>query len=80
MRDQVLSYIRENAPDDPSKTKLASWLLSHKNEVILEAKQVLAHSGCEADVNLSLSQTIFPQKYMEMPSFPAVIMTQPALP
>lgn len=70
VRDQVLSYIRENAPGDPSKTELAFWLLSHKNEVILEAKQVLAHSGCEADVNLSLSHDHFPAKIYGNAFFP----------
>ena len=70
VRDQVLSYIRENAPDDPSKTELAFWLLSHRNEVIFEAKQILAHSGCEADVNLSLSHDHFPAKTYGNAFFP----------
>ena len=35
VRDQVLSYIRENAPDHAGKEELASWLLSHKEEVVL---------------------------------------------
>ena len=35
VRDQVLSYIRENAPDHAGKEELASWLLSHKEEVDL---------------------------------------------
>ena len=70
VRDQVLSYIRENAPGDPSKTELAFWLLSHRNEVIFEAKQILAHSGCEADVNLSLSHDHFPAKTYGNAFFP----------
>ena len=42
VRDQVLSYIRENAPDHAGKEELASWLLSHKEEVIFKAEQTLA--------------------------------------
>ena len=59
VRDQVLSYIRENAPGDPSKTELAFWLLSHRNEVIFEA-----------DVNLSLSHDHFPAKTYGNAFFP----------
>lgn len=38
VRDQVLSYIRENAPDHAGKEELASWLLSHKEEVIFKGR------------------------------------------
>ena len=70
VRDQVLSYIRENAPGDADKEELASWLLSHKNEVILKAEQTLTYSGCDADVNLSLSHDLFPARTYGSAFFP----------
>lgn len=70
VRDQVLSYIRENAPDHAGKEELASWLLSHKEEVVFKAEQTLADSGCEADVDLNLSHDHFPARTYGNAFFP----------
>ena len=70
VRDQVLSYIRENAPDHAGKEALASWLLSHKEEVVFKAEQTLADSGCEADVDLNLSHDHFPARTYGNAFFP----------
>ena len=70
VRDQVLSYIRENAPDHAGKEELASWLLSHKEEVVFKAEQPLADSGCEADVDLNLSHDHFPARTYGNAFFP----------
>ena len=70
VRDQVLSYIRENAPDHAGKEELASWLLSHKEEVIFKAEQTLADSGCEADLDLNLSHDHFPARTYGNAFFP----------
>ena len=70
VRDQVLSYIRENAPDYAGKEELASWLLSHKEEVVFKAEQTLADSGCEADVDLNLSHDHFPARTYGNAFFP----------
>ena len=70
VRDQVLSYIRENAPDHARKEELASWLLSHKEEVVFKAEQTLADSGCEADVDLNLSHDHFPARTYGNAFFP----------
>ena len=67
---QVLSYIRENAPDHAGKEELASWLLSHKEEVIFKAEQTLADSGCEADLDLNLSHDHFPARTYGNAFFP----------
>ena len=70
VRDQVLSYIRENAPDHAGKEELASWLLSHKEEVVFKAEQTLADSDCEADVDLNLSHDHFPARTYGNAFFP----------
>ena len=70
VRDQVLSYIRENAPDHARKEERASWLLSHKEEVVFKAEQTLADSGCEADVDLTLSHDHFPTRTYGNAFFP----------
>ena len=70
VRDQVLSYIRENAPDGAGKEELAFWLLSHKNEVVLMAEQTLKTSHCEAKVDLNLSHDHFPARTYGNAFFP----------
>ncbi len=70
VRDQILSYIRENAPGDAEKEELASWLLDHKDDVILKAEQTLASSCCDADVDLDLSHDHFPARTYGNAFFP----------
>lgn len=70
VRDQVLSYIRENAPGDAGKEELASWLLDHKDDIILKAEQTLASSCCDADVDLDLSHDHFPARTYGNAFFP----------
>lgn len=70
VRDQVLSYIWKNAPDHARKEELASWLLSHKEEVVHTARQTLADAGRQTDVDLSLSYDHFPAKTYGNAFFP----------
>lgn len=57
-------------PDHAGKEELASWLLSHKEEVVFKAEQPLADSGCEADVDLNLSHDHFPARTYGNAFFP----------
>ena len=41
VREQVLSFIQENAPAHAGKEELASWLLSRREDIILNAEQTL---------------------------------------
>ena len=80
VREQVLSYIQENAPTHVGKEELASWLLSRREDIILNAEQTLAYYGRKATVDLNLSHDHFPARTMEMHFFPAATMMQHALP
>lgn len=70
VREQVLSYIQENAPAHAGKEELASWLLSRREDIILNAKQTLAYYGRKATVDLNLSHDHFPARTYGNAFFP----------
>lgn len=70
VREQVLSYIQKNAPAHAGKEELASWLLSRREDIILNAEQTLAYYGRKAAVDLSLSHDHFPARTYGNAFFP----------
>ena len=70
VREQVLSYIQENAPAHAGKEELASWLLSRREDIILNAEQTLAYYGRKATVDLNLSHDHFPARTYGNAFFP----------
>ena len=70
VREQVLSYIQENAPTHAGKEELASWLLSRREDIILNAEQTLAHYGRKVTVDLNLSHDHFPARTYGNAFFP----------
>ena len=70
VREQVLSFIQENAPAHAGKEELASWLLSRREDIILNAKQTLAYYGRKATVDLNLSHDHFPARTYGNAFFP----------
>ena len=70
VREQVLSYIQENAPTHVGKEELASWLLSRREDIILNAEQTLAYYGRKATVDLNLSHDHFPARTYGNAFFP----------
>lgn len=70
VREQVLSFIQENAPAHAGKEELASWLLSRREDIILNAEQTLAYYGRKATVDLNLSHDHFPARTYGNAFFP----------
>ena len=65
VREQVLSYIQENAPAYAGKEDL-----SRREDIILNAKQTLAYYGRKATVDLNLSHDHFPARTYGNAFFP----------
>ena len=70
VREQVLSYIQENVAAYAAKEELASWLLSRREDIILNAEQTLAYYGRKATVDLNLSHDHFPARTYGNAFFP----------
>lgn len=70
LKDQVLSWVSKEAPENAGKEELSCWLLSHKDVLENRAESWLSEHGCDAPVRLEVAESYFPTKSYGDMTFP----------
>lgn len=62
VRDQILSYINGNVPQEFTKSQLVQWISGHSSQIEALSEDWLADQGYPEEVSLQLTRDYFPTK------------------
>lgn len=71
VRDGVISYMKEQIPEDVNKEETKKWALTHLEELEEVSEEIIMNEGFDYDVEARVETILFPKKSYGDITFPA---------